>query len=119
MNGVVTKARNRFSGEECAVKVLLKKGLPQSKLDDLRSEVNNYLKIDHPHIARLLHVYEDDARVCLVMEICTGTELFDRLRARKQFSEDEAMHVAYQSLLAIAYLHKLGIVHCDLKLENL
>jgi len=118
LSGVVTKARNRITNQECAVKVLSKKGLPKHRLDNLRDEVNNYLKIDHPHIARLLHVYEDDDRVCLVMELCSGKELFDRLIAKKQFSEREAQQAVYQMLLAITYLHKHNVVHCDLKLEN-
>merc|ERR1719281_1477356 len=52
------------------------------------------------------------------MELCAGRELFDRLSCKKQFSEEEARRAAYQMLLAVAYLHKHNIVHCDLKLEN-
>jgi calcium-dependent protein kinase len=120
VNGFVTKASNRFTGQECALKVLQKKGIPPHRLDNLRSEVNNYLKIDHPHIARLLHVYEDRHGVSLVMELCSGKELFDRIADKSRlFGEREAMHATYQILLAIAYLHKHNIVHCDLKLENI
>jgi len=100
LNGAVTKATNRFTGQVCALKVLHKKGLSQKERCDLKSEVNNYLMIDHPHIARLLHVYEDDLRVCLVMELRSGRELFDRLREKKRFSEEEARRVTYQMMLA-------------------
>jgi len=117
-NGVVTRVVNRFTGQPCALKVLDKTTLCRRKLDNLRAEVNNYLKIDHPHIARLLHVYEDNERVCLVMELCAGKELFDRVALKKQFTEHEARKAAFQMLLAVAYLHKHNIVHCDLKLDN-
>eukprot|EP00929_Paragymnodinium_shiwhaense_P014606 TRINITY_DN122532_c0_g1_i1.p1 TRINITY_DN122532_c0_g1~~TRINITY_DN122532_c0_g1_i1.p1 ORF type:complete len:670 (+),score=126.34 TRINITY_DN122532_c0_g1_i1:80-2089(+) len=118
MNGVVTTVVNKASGQKCAMKVLHKKGLSSVKLGHLRQEVNNYLRIDHPHIGRLLHVYEDGDRVCLVMELYAGKEVFQRLTERKQFTEREAMNTTYQMLLAVAYLHRHNMVHCDLKLEN-
>jgi calcium-dependent protein kinase len=117
-NGPVLKAHSRVCGKESAVKVLPKKGLLKHQLFNLHEEVNNYLKLDHPHIARLLHVYEDADRVCLVMELCSGRELFDKLMEKQQFSESEAKRAGYQMLLAVAYLHKHNVVHCDLKLEN-
>jgi calcium-dependent protein kinase len=52
------------------------------------------------------------------MELCSGRELYDRLLEKKRFCEQEAKQAVYQMLLAIAYLHKHHMVHCDLKLEN-
>eukprot|EP00928_Gymnodinium_smaydae_P039821 TRINITY_DN27122_c0_g1_i1.p1 TRINITY_DN27122_c0_g1~~TRINITY_DN27122_c0_g1_i1.p1 ORF type:complete len:542 (-),score=129.99 TRINITY_DN27122_c0_g1_i1:131-1756(-) len=117
-NGYVVKARSRFTDQECAIKVLEKSGLDAIRLEMLRAEVNNYLKIDHPHVARLLHVYEDTSSVTLVMELCKGKELFDRMSQKRCFDEAEAVMSAYQMLLAIAYLHQHNIVHGDIKLEN-
>jgi calcium-dependent protein kinase len=114
VSGAVLKARSRATGMDCAVKLLSKKRLPAG----LREEVNNYLKLDHPHVARLFHVYEEEHRVCLVMELCSGKELYDRLLEKKRFCEQEAKQAVYQMLLAIAYLHKHNMVHCDVKLEN-
>eukprot|EP00929_Paragymnodinium_shiwhaense_P025188 TRINITY_DN15292_c0_g1_i2.p1 TRINITY_DN15292_c0_g1~~TRINITY_DN15292_c0_g1_i2.p1 ORF type:complete len:701 (+),score=190.24 TRINITY_DN15292_c0_g1_i2:265-2367(+) len=118
LNGTVTKALHRKTGQAYALKVLQKKGLSDKRLDALRAEVNNYLLLDHPHIARLLHVYEDEERVCLIMELCAGKELFDRLLDKKQFIESEALDLTYQMVLAINYIHSRSMVHCDLKLEN-
>jgi calcium-dependent protein kinase len=114
----VVKTKSLSSEQEGALKVLWKKGLSRDQQSTLREEVNNYLKIDHPHIARLLHVYEDDSRVCLVMELCRGRELYDRLKENKQFSELQTKRTVYQMLLAVAYLHNHNVVHCDLKLDN-
>lgn len=121
LNGPVRRCINKFTCQECALKVLRKAGLNATHLAELRREVNNYLKIDHPNIARLLHVYEDVETVSLVMELCTGKELFDRLAEKptRRFSEREAQQACYQTLRAITYLHRQGIVHCDIKLENL
>jgi len=54
----------------------------------------------------------------LVMECMEGGELLDRIREKKRFSEDDtAMHV-WQMLLGLNYIHRHGMIHCDLKLEN-
>jgi calcium-dependent protein kinase len=74
--------------------------------------------MDHPHVARLVDVYEEKDRITLVMECMQGGELFDRVIAKKRFDEKDAAVAAYQMLLAINYLHSHGIVHRDIKLEN-
>jgi len=54
----------------------------------------------------------------LVMECMEGGELFDRLTARKVFAEKDAAQATWQILLAVNYLHSEGIVHRDMKMEN-
>jgi len=58
--------------------------------------------------------------VCLnlVMECMEGGELFERVVDRRKFAEHDAAHAIYQMLLSVRYIHKNGIVHRDLKLEN-
>jgi serine/threonine protein kinase len=46
--------------------------------------------IDHPNIVKLLDVFEDEKRLCLVMELMEGGELFDFIVAREQLTEQEA-----------------------------
>ncbi|CAK0804783.1 unnamed protein product, partial [Prorocentrum cordatum] len=53
------------------------------------------------------------------MECMEGGELFDRVTERKIFSEKDAASTTNQMLLAVNYLHGRGVVHRDLKLENL
>lgn len=117
-NGPVVLGVSKHTGQLMAVKTFKKLNVEKKKLDFLRAEVNIYLQVDHPHIARLLHVYECQNSLSLVMERCTGNELYYRLQKKKVFTEREAEEAAYQMCLAIAYLHKHHIVHCDLKLEN-
>ena len=64
--------------------------------------MNIYLKLDHPHIARLYDVYESEETLYLVMEYCEGGELYHRLAAKKVFSERLAAEISYQMLLAVA-----------------
>merc|ERR1712159_352353 len=101
-----------------ALKRISKKGVPSSTLQQLVAEVEIYLALDHPHIARLRDVYETGHEILLLTECCEGGELYDRLHRRKRFSEMEAALAVRQMLLAVGYLHAHDIVHRDLKLEN-
>lgn len=78
-------------------------------------QVDIYLKLDHPNIAKLVEVYEDEKRIFLVMELCTGRELYDRLAAKKRYREADAARVTKQMLEAINYCHKHRVCHRDLK----
>jgi calcium-dependent protein kinase len=104
-------------GQKFAVKTLqLGKSMLESQR--LKAEVENYLCIDHPHIARLYDVYESKQGLRLVMECMEGGELFTRIEDKKRFSEAEAIDSLRQMLLALNYIHSHGIVHRDVKLEN-
>ncbi|CAJ1338044.1 unnamed protein product [Effrenium voratum] len=73
----------------------------------LAAEVEVFLSVDHPHVCRLLDVYESHDHIDLVMECLEGGELYQRVNAGR-FSEKDAADAAYQMLLAIRYLHSLG-----------
>jgi calcium-dependent protein kinase len=80
----------------------------------------NKLKLDHPNIVRLEEVYESQAQIYLVQELCLGGELFDRLDEQPDFhyTENDCAILIKQMLCAVRYLHSHGIIHRDLKLEN-
>lgn len=118
MSGPVQLVTRRIDQRPFAVKSFNKKGLSVKKRADLKSEVETYLLLDHPHIAKLEMVYEVDEAVSLVMEFMAGGELYDRLSAKKQYTEAAAANATYQMLLAVNYLHANRCVHRDLKLEN-
>ncbi|EER11357.1 calcium-dependent protein kinase, putative [Perkinsus marinus ATCC 50983] len=121
LSGSVRVAKRKSDGQRVAVKVLSTRGLPADKIDEIVTEVKIYLRLDHPNICRLLEVYDESAvngNVFLVMELCTGRELYDRLAMRKRFSERDASDVVRQMVLAVNYCHNQNICHRDLKLEN-
>lgn len=74
--------------------------------------------LDHPNIIKLYETFEDSRNIYLVMEICEGGELFDRIIDKGQFSETEARVIFTQMIQAINYCHSNGIAHRDLKPEN-
>ena len=107
-------------------KVYICKEILKSKVSDLfkfKNEINVLSKMDHPNIIRLFEIFEDDRHISLIMEYCTGGELFNKIieRADKDqaFSEKEAATIFKQLMSAVSYCHSQGICHRDLKPENI
>ena len=77
--------------------------------------------MDHPNIAKMQEYFRDDNRYYIVMEIISGGELFDQLQKSREGTMDESMtrNFMRQILQSVNYMHYKGIVHRDIKLENL
>ena len=76
-------------------------------------------KFDHPFIMGLEYAFQDHERLYLIMEFVNGGELFYHLKqVKKGFDEDRARFYASEILLALEYLHNMGVVYRDLKPEN-
>jgi calcium-dependent protein kinase len=92
-------------------------------MEKFTSEINIMIKMDHPNIIKLYEVFEDNRYIHLIMEMCTGGELFDRILERitkkKLYTEREAASIFKQVMSAICYCHGQNICHRDLKPENL
>lgn len=117
-SGQVMQAASRATGAKAAVKNLSLVGISEKAKKELENEVELFLSMDHPRVARLMDVYESEGRLSLVMECMEGGELFTRVMDREVFPEKDAAHTAWQMLLALNYIHSHGIVHRDIKLEN-
>ncbi|CAI7928962.1 unnamed protein product, partial [Closterium sp. NIES-54] len=118
--GVIREAVDWVSGERFACKSVNKKRLEcLDDLEDLRREVEvmRLLK-GHPNIVSLVDTYEDDTDVHMVMELCEGGELFDRIVAHNHFSERQAAQVCRTLADVLRYCHSHHILHRDLKPEN-
>lgn len=73
----------------------------------------------HENLVQLIDTYETAENMFLVMEYVKGQDLLEYLKQRKyHLSEHHVKQIALSLLNGISYLHKLGVVHRDLKLEN-
>jgi calcium-dependent protein kinase len=115
--GSVTKAKNLKSGQWMAVKSIRKPKIKE-KQDRLKQEIAIMKMMDHPNIIKLHETFEDNRCIYLVMELCTGGELFERILAMGNFTELQAAILMQQLIRSVFYLHNLQICHRDLKPEN-
>ncbi|XP_022753014.1 serine/threonine-protein kinase D6PK-like [Durio zibethinus] len=114
---------SELSGTKCyfAMKVMDKASLAsRKKLLRAQTEREILQSLDHPFLPTLYTHFETDKFSCLVMEFCPGGDLHT-LRQRqpgKHFTEQAVKFYVAEVLLALEYLHMLGIVYRDLKPEN-
>ncbi|PRQ30287.1 putative protein kinase AGC-RSK-2 family [Rosa chinensis] len=104
-----------------AMKVMDKASLAsRNKLLRAQTEREILGLLDHPFLPTLYSYFETDKFYCLVMEYCSGGNLHSlrQKQPNKHFTEEAARFYASQVLLALEYLHMLGIVYRDLKPEN-
>jgi calcium-dependent protein kinase len=94
--------------------------LPSSPdVDDVRRELHIMHHLSgHPNIVTIKGAYEDPVAVHLVMELCAGGELFDRIIARGHYSEARAAELCRVIVGVVETCHSLGVMHRDLKPEN-
>ncbi|KAK4420855.1 Serine/threonine-protein kinase D6PKL2 [Sesamum alatum] len=114
---------SELCGTKCyfAMKVMDKASLAsRKKLLRAQTEREILQSLDHPFLPTLYTHFETEKFSCLVMEFCPGGDLHT-LRQRqpgKHFSEQAVKFYVAEVLLALEYLHMLGIVYRDLKPEN-
>lgn len=88
-------------------------------LNKLMQETHILFNLRHPRIVSLYDVYKTDDRLFLVMEFLEGGDLMDHVLQAGRLSEDDARCVFLQLVDALDYIHREGVVHRDLKLENI
>lgn len=74
--------------------------------------------LDHPNIIKIYETYECPEYMFIFMEYCSD-DLLSVLLDCTYFSEQEARSLVRQLLSTVAYLHEIGVVHRDIKLENI
>mmetsp|Transcript_20465 Transcript_20465/g.32629 ORF Transcript_20465/g.32629 Transcript_20465/m.32629 type:complete len:545 (-) Transcript_20465:251-1885(-) len=114
--GTVSRGTHKITGVVRAIKTMSKGHL--KNLERFKQEIAIMKVMDHPNIIKLFETFEDRRNMYLVMELCSGGELFDRIIEAGHFTEVDAAIVVQQILYAIFYMHKHNICHRDLKPEN-
>ncbi|MQM14594.1 hypothetical protein Taro_047528, partial [Colocasia esculenta] len=118
--GITYLCTDRATREAFACKSISKKKLRTAiDIEDVRREVDIMRHLPpHPNVVGLKGAYEDDGAVHLVMELCEGGELFDRIVARGHYTERAAAGITKTIIEVVQMCHKQGVMHRDLKPEN-
>ncbi|KAI7815846.1 kinase-like domain-containing protein [Gamsiella multidivaricata] len=115
-------AIHRKTKAQLAVKIMdrIRYGVPEySGGTDIEKEVTILRTVDHANIVPVVDTIKTTRYIYIFMQMVTGGDLFDYIVKNGPLSELEAKFVAYQTLLALQYLHNINISHRDLKPENL
>jgi len=115
----VKVALHVISGAEVAVKIIDKNNMTDVSLAKLMREVKIMKILKHPNIVELYEVIETEDTLYLIMEYASGGEVFDFLVEHGRMKEKVARQKFRHILSAVEYCHSNGIVHRDLKAENL
>ncbi|KAL7857707.1 hypothetical protein AOLI_G00178090 [Acnodon oligacanthus] len=117
--GKVKKAIERHSGREVAIKSIRKEKIKDEQdMVHIRREIEIMSSLRHPHIISIYEVFENKDKIVIVMEYASKGELYDYISERRRLTERETRHFFRQIVSAVHYCHKNGVVHRDLKLEN-
>ncbi|XP_057518916.1 calcium-dependent protein kinase 1-like [Amaranthus tricolor] len=118
--GVTYLVTHKQSEQHFACKAIATRNLlNQDDIDDVRREVQIMHHLTgHRNIVELKGAFEDRHYVNLVMELCAGGELFDRIIAKGHYSEREAAKLFRQIVTVVYNCHSMGVMHRDLKPEN-
>ena len=110
----------KATGNQFACKTIAKRKLTtEEDVEDVRREIQIMHHLSgHPSVISIVGAYEDGVAVHLVMELCTGGELFDRIIQRGHYSERKAAELARVIVGVVEACHSMGVMHRDLKPEN-
>lgn len=118
--GITYLCTENSTGNTYACKSILKRKLKNKQdREDIKKEVQIMQHLSgQPNIVEFRGAYEDRQSVHLVMELCAGGELFDRITAQGHYSERAAAAICRSVVNVVHICHFMGVLHRDLKPEN-
>ncbi|KAI9700344.1 MAG: hypothetical protein M1836_002359 [Candelina mexicana] len=123
--GMVFMAKDHSNGEHVAIKCLTKSSAPPCPanlaVDDRSEELACHARLGfHPNIVNLLHSFETEAHIYLVLEFCSMGDLYEAIRLGHGPLETENVRdFMNQFLDAVEFMHSKGLYHRDIKPENI
>ena len=109
------------SHKEFAMKTIRKnkRGFMAASCEDFGLEVEIQSKLKHPNIIQIKDSYETPDQYKLILEYCNGNTLLNYVQNHGKLSKKVVVKIMTKLLSAVEYMHKMGVVHRDLKLENI
>ena len=118
--GEVYKVMQKASGNIRAMKIIPKNNMRPGFADkDIINEINIMKNLGHPHIIKIFEFFCDNKNYYLINEYCTEGDLSEKLMQLKHLPEPIVKILMAQIFQAVLYLNNRGIIHGDLKLENI
>ncbi len=119
--GKVKMGWKQADGVQVAIKLIRRESLGSNptRLPKINREITILQQLSHPNIVRLHEKIETDRYIGIILEYASGGELFDYILNHRYLKDPSARRLFAQLVSGVGYLHKKGIVHRDLKLENL
>ncbi|UJR10836.1 hypothetical protein I4U23_015023 [Adineta vaga] len=117
--GIVYRVQNKSNHMFYAVKAISKKLGQKSKSISFDNEVKLLTEVNHPNLIHLHEVLESSQNLYLIIELCEGGELGGYVKTHGPLPEQTVKHIMSKLINALHYLHKIDVVHRDLKLENI
>ncbi|KAL5227729.1 hypothetical protein ABZP36_015994 [Zizania latifolia] len=116
----VVRAKKKDTGNVYAMKIMDKKFITkENKISYVKMERIVLDQLDHPGVIRLFFTFQDTYSLYMALESCEGGELFDQIVRKGRLPEDEARFYAAEIIDILEYLHSVGLIHRDVKPENL
>ena len=118
--GLVKYGIHKETNRPVAIKIMAKKNMKKQDLELAKTEIDILKICQHPNIVKLYDVFDNSDYIYIVMEYCSGGDLFSYIEKRNyKLNESKAAEIIHKLSMAVYYLHSYGIIHRDLKPENI
>ena len=117
--GEVYRAVHSKIGRVAAVKIMTRAGRDPRSMERFLNEARIQASLQHPNIATLYDFCDVSGQPCIIMEFVDGQTLDDRIAAQGRLSVSEALSVLRAASEALSYMHSHGIIHRDIKSNNI
>jgi serine/threonine protein kinase len=118
--GKVNLGMHKLTRKLIAIKSINKEYLSEEKQrSKIMHEVNILLQLRHESVVKLYETFETGRHIMLVMELGAGGDLLNFVRKRKKLDEETARVLFKQVIEGLGYIHSKGVLHRDIKLDNI